>query len=340
MSRLRWSLPVLLVLAGVAVMAASDSKKSGNEPFYRKYLVHGDPLDDKIVEQEKRVEANPEDANLHNDLGNLLAERRFPGEAAEQYEIAMKLDKKNFISAYNLGLVRETQGRAHDAIAAYQRSIKRKPGFPQSRFRLGRLYEHTNEPEPAVREYAAAFWIDPAMKDPRRNPLVVDCELVYLASLANYRQDIAVAAMTDSNVYFDVDRFRKLPTTRAIGAKEVAGEAPPETVPPRDVGAPPSSPGSAGASEPARHAPRTVPASGATGAPPPGAAGAPPPGMFGAPGERPTPVPRRPQPPARSQPAPNAAPPSPSPAPPESVEPTPVPEVPPEGESIPEAEPS
>jgi hypothetical protein len=325
-------LAIVLALAGVAAAPASDSKKAA-EPFYRKYLVPGAPLDDKIVEQEKRVEAHPDDASLHNDLGNLLAERRFPGEAAEQYEIALKLDKKNFISAYNLGLVRETQGRAHDAIAAYQRSIKRKPGFPQSRFRLGRLYEHTNQAEPAVREYAAAFWIDPGLRDPKRNPLVVDCELIYLAALANYRQDIAVAAMADSNVYFDVDRFRKLPTNRSIGAKEVEGEAPPESVTPRDVGAP-GAPGSAGASEPPRHAPRPLPAAGAP------AAGAPPPGMLGSPAERPTPVPRRPQPPVRPQPAPSAAPASPAPVPGESVEPTPAPEAPPEAESAPEAEPS
>ena len=327
MRRLLWSLPILLVLAGGAGAVASDSKKAPPEPFYRKYLVPGTPLDDKIIEQEKRVEAHPDDANLRNDFGNLLAERRFPNEAAEQYEIAMKLDKKNFVSAYNLGLVRESQGRTHDAIAALQKSIKRKPGFPQSRFRLGRLYEHSNQPESAVREYAEALWIDPNMRDPRRNPLIVDCELIYLASLANYRQNIAVAAMTDSHVYFDVDRFRKLPTTRAIGSKEVEGEAPAETAP-RDVGAP-ASPGVTGASEPARRTPRTAPV-----------AGAPPPGMLGAPAERPTPVPRRPTAPGRPQPAPSAAPSSPAPPPAESVEPTPVPEAPPEAETPPEAEPS
>ena len=244
MKRRRWLLPIVLAVAGVAAVAASDSKTSPPEPFYRKYLVPGSPLDDKIIEQEKRVEAQPDDASLRNDLGNLLAERRFPNEAAEQYEIALKLDKKNFVSAYNLGLVRETQGRTHDAIAAYQKSIKRKPGFPQSRFRLGRLYEHTNQPQSAVKEYAEALWIDPNMRDPKRNPLIVDCELIYLAALANYRQSIAVAAMGDSNVYFDTDRFRKLPTNRAIGSKEIEGEAPAESVAPRDVGAP-ASPGSA-----------------------------------------------------------------------------------------------
>ena len=34
-------------------------KKPTPQPFYRQYLVPGDPLDDKIAEQERRVEASP-----------------------------------------------------------------------------------------------------------------------------------------------------------------------------------------------------------------------------------------------------------------------------------------
>ncbi len=94
---------------------------------------------------EKRIEESPDDANLHNDFGNLLALRQFPEQAAEQYELAAKLDSANFISLYNLGLLRETEGKPSDAISAYKKSIARKPGFPPSRFRLGRLYEKSGK---------------------------------------------------------------------------------------------------------------------------------------------------------------------------------------------------
>lgn len=310
----------LAVLAGLAPgRALAADQKPTPEPFYRKYLVAGDPLDDKILEQERRIEASPDDARLRNDFGNLLAERRFPAQAAEQYEIALKLDKKNFISAYNLGLLRETEGKISDAISAYQRSIKRKPGFPQSRFRLGRLYEQTNRSASAVHEYAEAFWIDPGMRDPKRNPLILDCDLIYLASIENYRRDVAVASMTDSHEYFDTDRFRKLPTTRVISSKEAEPSDESENVPPRDVGTPGAA-GVSGASEPTRRGgTRAIPPGGiAPGAPPPASA----PGTRPAPGMRRTPLPH-----------PQAAPPSqvtPAPAPPENVEPPP--EVPvPEG---------
>ncbi len=309
---------------------ARADKKPTPEPFYRKYLVKGDPLDDQIIEQEARVEASPDDANLRNDFGNLLAERRFPAQAAEQYEVALKLDKKNFISAYNLGLVRETEGKISAAISAYQRSIKRKPGFPQSRFRLGRLYEQTSQPESAVREYSEALWIDPGMRDPRRNPLIVDCQLIYLASTVNYRRDVAVAAMADSRVFFDNDRFRKLPTNRAITSKEADGEES-ETSAPRDVGSPTGSgasgagpAGTAGTSEPPRRG-------AAHAAPAPGGVG---PEGRPAPGVRRPPVNPRPQPATAAPTAPPAetVEPPPGEAPPESapepaVTPEPAPDV-------------
>ncbi|HKD19371.1 MAG TPA: tetratricopeptide repeat protein [Thermoanaerobaculia bacterium] len=322
--------PLAFVFAALAIFAGSDlafargDKKPTPEPFYRKYLVKGDPLDDAIAEQEKRVEASPDDAGLRNDFGNLLAERRFAAEAAEQYEIAIKLDPHNFISAYNLGLVRETEGKISAAISAYEKSIKRKPGFPQSRFRLGRLYEQTNRPESAVQEYAAALWIDPGMKDPKRNPLVIDSELVYLASLANYHRDVAVASMADSNVYFDTDRFRKLPTTRAISSKEAEGGEEEAPLAPRDVGSPTTAPGATRAGEPARGGVNAKPAAGQ--ALPPGAARPAP-----APGMRRTPLAGRPGPPTAA-PAPVT---TPVPVPPESAEPAPNnPETPPE--SVPE----
>ena len=311
----RWTCVLALALApagmaGQGSSAASAPKKT-TEPFYRKYLVAGDPLDDQIVEQEHRVDASPNDANLRNDLGNLLAARRFPKEAAQQYEIALDLDPKNFISAYNLGLLRETQEKISGAISAYKTSISRKPGFPQSHFRLGRLYEHTNRAEDAVGEYAKAFWIDPRMRDPRRNPLVIDSALIFRASLANYPRDMAVASMGDESAFVEESRFRKLPTDRAISAQEAADQGEP---PPRDVGAPM---GSGVTAAPAR--PRPAPASEPPSSFPGGRVRATPGSRVG------LPHPNSPQPPPVGMSAPLREQPAGAPPPPTEPVPEPVP---------------
>jgi hypothetical protein len=119
---------VAAVVAGGCGLIHAKREKSA-EPFYRKYLVAGNTLDDQIREQERRVEAQPESADLRNDFANLLAERRFVEDAQRQYETALELDRSHFLAAYNLGLLLEAAGKPNRAISAYRKTISRStPG--------------------------------------------------------------------------------------------------------------------------------------------------------------------------------------------------------------------
>jgi len=228
-----------LLIAAIAVAATFvlGADKKNSEPFYRKYLnPAANSLDARILEQEKRVAANPDSADLHNDFGNLLAARRFPKEAREQYETAMKLDKHHFLAAYNLGLLYETQGEFGKAITAYEHSVDRNRGFPPSRFRLGRLYELKGSNEKAIEQYARAFQIDPEMRLVKYNPLVVDSKLLHLASLKNYENDLATATMAHDSAYVDMGLVKKLPVDRTLSSEDLKPPAPaPDNAPPTPV---------------------------------------------------------------------------------------------------------
>lgn len=200
------------------------------EPFYRKYLVAGNSLDDRIVEEERRVYADPDNANLRNDFGNLLAQRRFVEDARMQYERALDADSSHFLAAYNLGLLWETEGKPSKAASAYRKSISRKPGFPASHFHLGRLYEMRGMDSLAVKEYAKAFRLDPQMRDPRHNPLILDTRLLERASLVNYPRDLAVAARNENQAYADEARFRDVPVDRPLESSDVEDPSAPEPV--------------------------------------------------------------------------------------------------------------
>jgi hypothetical protein len=215
---------VLLALVLPGLIHGADKKHS--EPFYRRYLVAGNPLDDRILDQEKRVEADPQSADLRNDFGNLLAARRFPKEAREQYELAMKLDKRHFLAPYNLGLLYETLGENGRAISAYEKSVDRNRGFPPSRFRLGLLYEKRGWQGRAIEQYARALQIDPTMRDPRRNPLIVDTRLLDRVSIQNYPRDLAVASMVSDAAYADRDRVRRVPLNRSLSSGDVQAQPP------------------------------------------------------------------------------------------------------------------
>jgi tetratricopeptide (TPR) repeat protein len=200
--------------------AETHAGKPKKEPFYRRYLIPGNPLDEKIKEQEKLIEANPKSPALRNDFGNLLALRRFPKLAREQYEIAMKLDENYYLAAYNLGIVSETEGRVRQAIRAYEKAVNRNPGFPPGLFRLGLLYEKVGETRRAIEVYARAMRIDPQMRDPRHNPLVADSQLLDLVSLVNYERDLASASIAFDARFAEEMRLRRLPYDRPIDSTE------------------------------------------------------------------------------------------------------------------------
>ena len=224
------SLTTFALFALLLPLAAGARDRKNDEPFYRRYLVAGNPLDDRIAEQEKRVQATPDSAALRNDFGNLLALRRFPKEAREQYEIAMKLDKSNFMAPYNMGIVYETEGKTHGAISAYEKSVDRNRGFPPARFRLGRLYERLGRNAAAIEQYAKALEIDPAMRDPRRNPLVVETRLLDRVSVLNYPKDLARASLRTQAEWAEGARFRRMPVDRPLWSEEMTDPAAPEPV--------------------------------------------------------------------------------------------------------------
>jgi hypothetical protein len=296
---------VLLGLLLPGLIRGADKKNS--DPFYRRYLVSGNALDDKILDQEKRVNANPKSADLRNDFGNLLAARRFPKEAREQYELAMKLDAHHFLAPYNLGLLYETLGETGRAISAYEKSVDRNRGFPPSRFRLGRLYEKRGWQGRAVEQYARALQIDPSMRDPHRNPLIVDTRLLDRVSVMNYPRDFAAAAMASDAAYADRDRLHRVPLDRSLTSGDVQpqpSEAPVSTTVPaagptpvRVLAAPPSS-ARRPPTAPVRAVPMPVPAPDVdvqpqpAEPPPPDASAARPPNVGGfPPGAPPTAVP-------------------------------------------------
>ena len=204
--------------------------EKSDEAFFHQFLTPGNPFDEKLLAQEKLVAETPDSAALRNDFGNLLAERRFAKEARAEYEKALQLDPKFFVAAYNLGLMEETEGRFSAAMSAYREAIDRRRGFPPAHFRLGRLYERSGRIDDAVDEYAKAIRIDRSMRDPRRNPLVIDSRLMDQASLANYPRDVARATLAPELGYVDTARFRPVPVDRTLDASEVSEEAGPQTI--------------------------------------------------------------------------------------------------------------
>jgi hypothetical protein len=188
----------LLILAVAAVATINcaglrnhhDSKEAlYDKPFYAKYLNTGSALDAQISNTLAALRQNGDAPELHNRLGTLLVDKGFPKDAEREFERAVNANGKFHPAWYNLGLVRAAQGDELGARRAFSRTIDLKPGHAPALFQLGLVEEKNHHSDRAIRLYAKAFSINPALMRVDVNPRILDSDLTDLALLKMYQTD-------------------------------------------------------------------------------------------------------------------------------------------------------
>jgi tetratricopeptide (TPR) repeat protein len=182
-----------LTLLALLAMAACKTTSSGNpyeKPlFYAKYLNASDPLDQRISATVDALRLDPNSAMLHNELGMLLAQKKFPKDAEREFERSVDSDAHFYPAWYNLGLSRAARGEYLGARHAFYRTIHYKPGHAPALFQLGLLEEQRHNAQQAIALYAKAFQINHALLDVRVNPRILDSRLIPLALMEAYPKE-------------------------------------------------------------------------------------------------------------------------------------------------------
>jgi len=99
-----------------------------------------------IAAYERALAGRPDLADAHCNLGRLLHDRHELAAAEGHYRLAICADPRVALYWFNLGVVLEDQGRAGEAIAAYERAIA-SPAVgsatcvADAHFNLARLFE-------------------------------------------------------------------------------------------------------------------------------------------------------------------------------------------------------
>lgn len=154
--------------------------------FYTRYLNPNNALDAAIQRDVNALRANPNNAALHNELGQYLAQRGFARDAETEFERAVDSDRKFWPAWYNLGLTRAARGETVGARFAYNRTLHYKPGHSEALFQEGLLEENSGHNEEAIEMYAKAISINHQLLDVKRNPRILDSKLIHLALLRAY----------------------------------------------------------------------------------------------------------------------------------------------------------
>lgn len=160
-------------------------------PYYMRYLNTGSRTDQQIREHLAALAESPDSAPLHNELGALLANKQLLNDAETEFRRAIAADRRYYPAWFNLAQTREARGNFSGAERAYGDTLDVKPGHPDAHFRLGLLLERRGKHDAAIDHYARAIKINRQILDVRKNPRVLDSQLLHLALLALYPEEHA-----------------------------------------------------------------------------------------------------------------------------------------------------
>jgi tetratricopeptide (TPR) repeat protein len=171
MNQYKGLLSLALLLVALVAMGATSST-----PY----------LDQALATQEALAATQPHNAEVLNDLGNLLALAGKNEQAEEAYRRALELEPGNAKTRYNLALILQEEGQRKQAIAEFRQVIELEPNDAWAHYQLGRCYEEARKRPLAIEEYARAFELDSSLASPRVNPHIIENRLATEALLVAY----------------------------------------------------------------------------------------------------------------------------------------------------------
>lgn len=146
-------------------------------------------LQEALQAQRALVAENPGDADLLNDLGNLLALAGDLEDAEEVYGRALEVDPGDVTTLYNLALVLREQDENKRAMKTFKTILESDPRHAWTHYQLGTLYTEQKNRSKAVHHYAKAFSIDRSLTSPKVNPHIVENRLATDALLVMHVDD-------------------------------------------------------------------------------------------------------------------------------------------------------
>lgn len=181
-------------------------------------------IDKALAAQQALVVERPYDAQVHNDLGNLLTLIERWQEAEASYRRAIELAPNDPSAHFNLALLDYQQGHFAEAGEELRKVLELSPGHGRAHYQLGIIYAAKGDRSKAVEQYARAFAADPTLSFASNNPHIIENELRTEAILMAGRYE-ASSQTQQPRVYGEPERIRDLMILEDAKAAEAAREA-------------------------------------------------------------------------------------------------------------------
>jgi tetratricopeptide (TPR) repeat protein len=120
-------------------------------------------LDGAITCFREAIRADPTLAQVHNNLGVALANKKDADGAIASYQEALRLDSKLAIVHNNLGNALRGKGDVDGAIASYKEAIRLDPKLAAAHNDLGNALRHKGDMDGAIASYKEALRLEPTL---------------------------------------------------------------------------------------------------------------------------------------------------------------------------------
>ena len=117
----------------------------------------------EIEDAKEEVRKNPDDAEVHNNLGKAYFDSGKWKKAIESYKQVIRIDPDDAKAHANLGLAYDESGKHQEAIESHKQAIKINPDDALAHFNLGLAYVDINDRDSALEQYEILKSLDTEM---------------------------------------------------------------------------------------------------------------------------------------------------------------------------------
>ena len=149
-----------------APITAAEQEARGNQAF-KAQINHGTALlaqgkpDEALQALSEALKINPNDEDVHYDLGLVLTRLGRTAEAIEQYQQSLKIFPRYVEAHNNLGNLLMRAGRNDEAIQHFEQALQIMPDFASAHNNLGTALERAGRTNEATLHFERAIQIDP-----------------------------------------------------------------------------------------------------------------------------------------------------------------------------------
>jgi Tfp pilus assembly protein PilF len=143
-----------------------ESPRLERQQYLARLLQLNGELDESATEFLDILRSHPDDADVHNDYGNVLAAQGKMDEAAAEYSEALRIDPSMSAAHNNLALCMARKNQMDGAIGEFRSALEANPQEPHTRSYLGFAYASKGNFESAITELKKAIEENPKDAEP------------------------------------------------------------------------------------------------------------------------------------------------------------------------------